>query len=176
LTHLEKPVTNVCRYAAGPVRSIERSPFFPDTLLSVGDWTFKLFKEGVKRPLFSSPSADTYLAGGCFSPTRPGVIFTAKMDGTLDIWDFLDRSHGGAVRVELSWTHSLKAPGFNYWTYPSEYALQNRHFFIHGFKVCLSYTTCAATPRAVAAAARQLGRHRRHQILAAGGAAQAECS
>ena len=89
-------------YHAGPVRSIERSPFFPDIIMSVGDWTFKIFKQGVKKPLFSSPSADTYLSGGCFSPTRPGVVFTAKQDGTLEIWDFLDRSHEASLQVRVN--------------------------------------------------------------------------
>lgn len=87
---------------AGPVGSIERSPFFPDILISVGDWTFKIFKEGVKKPLFTSPSADAYLSAGCFSPTRPGVVFTAKQDGTLEIWDFLDRSHEASLMVRVN--------------------------------------------------------------------------
>jgi dynein intermediate chain 2 len=29
----------------------------------------------------------SYLTSACWSPTRPGVFFTTKMDGTLDIWD-----------------------------------------------------------------------------------------
>jgi|AntAceMinimDraft_1070359.scaffolds.fasta_scaffold14440_1 WD40 repeat protein len=94
---------------AGPVRSIERSPFFPDIMMSVGDWTFKLFKQGEKTPLFSSPSADAYLSAGCFSPTRPGVLFTAKQDGTVDVWDFLDRSHEASLMVRPE-TRNLKQP------------------------------------------------------------------
>ena len=47
-----------CMAHPGPARSIDRSPFFPDVLLSVGDWTFKLWKEGEKNPIFTSPSAD----------------------------------------------------------------------------------------------------------------------
>ena len=82
-----------CTAHAGPARSIDRSPFFPDVLLSVGDWTFKLWKEGEKNPIFSSPSADAYLTAGAFSPTRPGVLFTAKQDGTVDVWDLLERSN-----------------------------------------------------------------------------------
>jgi len=46
------------------VRSVERSPFFPDIVMTVGDWTFKIFQEGQAVPLLSSPSADTYLAAG----------------------------------------------------------------------------------------------------------------
>lgn len=28
-----------------------------------------------------------------WSPTRPGVFFIAKADGTIDIWDLMDRTH-----------------------------------------------------------------------------------
>ena len=45
----------VSHFHEGPVRSIERSPFFPDVALSVGNWTFKLFKEGSQKPIFSAP-------------------------------------------------------------------------------------------------------------------------
>lgn len=78
---------------AGPIQLVERSPFFPDILLSVGDWSFKIWKEGVSQPIFSSGSSPTYLCNGCWSPGRPGVIFIARLDGTLEVWDLLDRSH-----------------------------------------------------------------------------------
>ena len=29
-----------------------------------------------------------YLTAGCWSPSRPGVFFTCKDSGELDIWDF----------------------------------------------------------------------------------------
>ena len=87
---------------AGPVRSIDRSPFFPDVVLSVGDWSFKLLKANEKTPLFSSPSSDVYLACGAFSPTRPAVVFTARQDGVVDVWDFTDRSHEPSVKVRVN--------------------------------------------------------------------------
>lgn len=72
-------------YHYGPVIAIQRSPFFEDTLLTVGDWTFKIWKEGHSMPIFSSGCADQYLSAGCWSPTRPGVIYTAKEDGNLEV-------------------------------------------------------------------------------------------
>ena len=57
----------------GPVVAIQRSPFFDDTLLTVGDWTFKIWKEGHTEPIFKSGYAGAYLTGGCWSPTRPGA-------------------------------------------------------------------------------------------------------
>ena len=77
---------------------IQESPFMPGVFLTVGDWTFNLWKEGtapcklrhvypacillqggmrvcttgVPEPLFSSPYSSRYLMTGCWSPTRPG--------------------------------------------------------------------------------------------------------
>lgn len=30
---------------------------------------------------------NTYITGGCWSPSRPGVFFSTQMDGTLNVWD-----------------------------------------------------------------------------------------
>ena len=44
-----------------PARCLERSPFFPDIMVSVGDWDFNIWKEGVPTPLFTSNMAPTYV-------------------------------------------------------------------------------------------------------------------
>jgi len=52
---------------AGPIVSLAVSPFLPELLLSVGDWTFRLWHHGLNSqvPLFVSPQADeAYTAGG----------------------------------------------------------------------------------------------------------------
>ncbi|KAJ3331023.1 WD repeat-containing protein 63 [Blyttiomyces sp. JEL0837] len=78
----------------GPMSDLQRSPFFPDILLSVGGWSFHIWKEKVVAgPLLSSASSSTYLISGRWSPTRPGVFFISKSDGTVEVWDLLDRSH-----------------------------------------------------------------------------------
>lgn len=48
----------------GPVKSLQRSPFFDDVLLSVGDWTFQVWREGHDKPLFMSPYAHHYYIAG----------------------------------------------------------------------------------------------------------------
>ncbi|KAJ3414206.1 WD repeat-containing protein 63 [Chytridiales sp. JEL 0842] len=79
----------------GTVSDLQRSPFFPDILLSVGGWSFHIWKEKLTTgPLLSSaPSGSAYLIGGRWSPTRPGVFFISKSDGSVEIWDLLDRSN-----------------------------------------------------------------------------------
>lgn len=85
-----------------PCVSLEQSPFFPDILLSVSDWSFNLWQRGLKKPLFSSPLSSAYLTSGRWSPTRPGVLMVAKADGSIDVWDFTDRSHMYSTSVNAT--------------------------------------------------------------------------
>ena len=43
----------------------------------------------------------TYLTDGCWSPARPGVFFTSKTDGSLDIWDLLLKQSDAALTVQV---------------------------------------------------------------------------
>lgn len=57
----------------GAVISLQRSPFFEDIMLSVGDWSCALWKEGQhEAALFTSPHAPAPYTAACWSPTRPG--------------------------------------------------------------------------------------------------------
>lgn len=85
-----------------PCVSLQRSPFFRDVLLSVGDSCFNLWKEGIKEPIFSSPSSTAPLTAGRWSPTRPGVLMIGKADGGIDVWDLLDQSHRPAGSVAIA--------------------------------------------------------------------------
>uniref|UniRef100_A0A7S0R4E4 WD repeat-containing protein 63 n=1 Tax=Pyramimonas obovata TaxID=1411642 RepID=A0A7S0R4E4_9CHLO len=93
---------SVSAHHFGPVLAIQRSPFFSDILLTVGEWTFRIWKEGIQAPIFVSHCADFTLATGCWSPTRPGLIYTAKTDGNLEVWDLLDRSHEASMVATIS--------------------------------------------------------------------------
>lgn len=82
------------RAHCGTVCCVERSPFFRDIILSVGGWNFAIWKEGVcSNALIRSHNFSTVLTAGTWSITRPGVFFIAKDNGTLDVWDLLDKSH-----------------------------------------------------------------------------------
>ncbi|KAI8817694.1 WD40-repeat-containing domain protein [Fimicolochytrium jonesii] len=87
-------VEHAANYHFAAVTDLHRSPFFPDILLSVGGWSFHIWKEGVTTgPLLSSAPSLSYLVGGRWSPTRPGVFYISKTDGSVEVWDLLDRSH-----------------------------------------------------------------------------------
>ncbi|ORY82717.1 WD40 repeat-like protein [Neocallimastix californiae] len=89
----------------GPVCDIKRSPFFPTIILSVGGKSFRIWKEGVSEgPLLISPLSTCNLTSGEWSPTRPGVFFIGKRDGTIEIWDLIDRSNTPSLCQNISST------------------------------------------------------------------------
>ena len=75
------------------VVELKRSPFFDDILMTVHDFHFCIWKEKCDIPILQSYYSDTVLTCGDFSPTRAGVLFIGKADGTLAIWDFFDQTH-----------------------------------------------------------------------------------
>lgn len=78
----------------GPIATLQRSPFFRNIILTVGGWTFAIWREGVASgPLLQSASHLMRLTRGHWSPSRPGVFFITRTDGSVDVWDLLDRSH-----------------------------------------------------------------------------------
>jgi len=71
----------------GPIYSICRNPSNPKYFLSVGDWTAKVWFEDLKSPIITTCYDDAYLTAACWSTTRPGVFFTTKTNGIMDVWD-----------------------------------------------------------------------------------------
>ncbi|XP_064386318.1 dynein axonemal intermediate chain 3-like isoform X2 [Halichondria panicea] len=87
----------------GPVSCVERSPFFRDIVLSVGGWTWAIWREGSKGDaLLKSHSSSVQLTGGAWCPTRPGVFFVTKANGNVDVWDLMDRSHEPLLAQNVS--------------------------------------------------------------------------
>jgi len=54
----------------GPVYAIARSPFFPKFLVSVGDWTARIWNEDLKLPIITSKYNQVHLTSAKWSPTR----------------------------------------------------------------------------------------------------------
>eukprot|EP00983_Pelagomonas_calceolata_P058148 1145378-Pelagomonas_calceolata.AAC.3 len=54
-----------------PIMALERSPFFDDIILTVGDWSFQIWREGHASPLFTSGyAAEMYTCGTCCSAAK----------------------------------------------------------------------------------------------------------
>lgn len=76
---------------------MQRSPFMDDVILTVGDWTFALWREvRHDQPLLLFPAAPALYTSGCWSPTRAGAHRLTSMSGTT--------SH-------MHWQHTLSDRG-----------------------------------------------------------------
>ncbi|TPX42236.1 hypothetical protein SeMB42_g02765 [Synchytrium endobioticum] len=104
-------ITHIYPGHHGPIYALQRNPFFLKNFLTVGDWTAKIWAEDVKSPIMSTKYTMSYITDGCWSPTRPSVFFTGKMDGTLDIWDYVFKQNDPTLTVQVcnSPVHSVKA-------------------------------------------------------------------
>ena len=87
---------------------LDRSPFFDDIILAINDYSFYLYKEGIKDPIFQSYNQkNTMITCGAFSPFRAGMIIIGRSDGFIDIWDFMDQTHKETM------SHSVVACGIS---------------------------------------------------------------
>lgn len=76
-----------------------RNPFFPKYFLSLSDWSARVWNEDLRTPLMTSKYASTYITGGTWSPTRPGVFFTTQKDGCLNVWDLFYKHNEPTLQV-----------------------------------------------------------------------------
>ena len=86
---------------------MERSPFFNDVLLTVGGWSFGVWKESSnsnisKNPLLHISSNDKKYTAGAWSPTRPSILFIGTNEGNVEVWDLLEKTHEPSVVQNIS--------------------------------------------------------------------------
>lgn len=86
----------------GPIYTIQRNPTHPTSYLTIGDWTARIWNEKNKGPIMMTQYSPAYLTAGCWSPTRAGVFFTARMDGVVDCWDYYYRQNSCAYSHKVS--------------------------------------------------------------------------
>ena len=86
----------------GPIYALERNPFFPKFFVSIGDWTARIWNEDLKTPILTTKYHSSYMTGGNWSPTRPGVFFTTRNDGVMDVWDFFYKQNDPVLSIEVS--------------------------------------------------------------------------
>eukprot|EP00898_Chlorokybus_atmophyticus_P005110 jgi/Chlat1/55/ChrspC238811S00930 len=84
-----------------PVLSLQRHPTFPKYFLSAGDWTARVWMEDLRAAVMTTRYSSSYVTAGAWSPTRPGVFFTTKADGTLDVWDYFYKQNDPALTLQV---------------------------------------------------------------------------
>lgn len=86
----------------GPVYALQRNPFFPKNFLTVGDWTARIWSEDIRESsIMWTKYHMSYLTDGCWSPIRPAVFYTTKMDGSLDIWDLVFKQNDPTLSLQV---------------------------------------------------------------------------
>ncbi|XP_068717827.1 dynein intermediate chain 3, ciliary-like [Montipora capricornis] len=94
----------VCSFSQhyGPVYAVQRNPFFPKNFLTIGDWTARIWSEDLRESsIMWTRQHMSYMTDGCWSPVRPAVFFTTKMDGTLDVWDYLFKQNDPTLSIQV---------------------------------------------------------------------------
>ncbi|KAH6582055.1 hypothetical protein BASA61_008681 [Batrachochytrium salamandrivorans] len=98
-------ITHIYPGHHGPIYALQRNPFFLKNFLTIGDWKAQIWAEDVRSPIMSTKYSTQYLTDGCWSPTRPSVFFTSKMDGTFDVWDYIFKQHEPTLTVQAGNSH-----------------------------------------------------------------------
>ncbi|XP_051517378.1 dynein axonemal intermediate chain 3 [Myxocyprinus asiaticus] len=87
------------------VNTVSRSPFFRDIILTVGSWSFAIWKEGVMNgPIVMSSCSQKMYTAGQWSLSRPAVFFIGKEDGSIEVWDLLEKTHEPSQTQNISIT------------------------------------------------------------------------
>jgi len=47
----------------------------------------------------------SYMTSACWSQTRPGVLYTTKLDGAVDVWDLSFKQKQPVLTVQARNTH-----------------------------------------------------------------------
>ncbi|XP_077353266.1 dynein axonemal intermediate chain 2-like isoform X2 [Festucalex cinctus] len=86
----------------GPVYAIQRNPFLSQNFLTVGDWGARIWADDIKESSIMWTRHQTaYLTDARWSPVRPAVFFTVKMDGWLNIWDILFKQNDPTLSIKV---------------------------------------------------------------------------
>ena len=53
-------------------------------------------------PILNPSANNKQLTGGYWSPTRPSIFYITRADGTIDIWDLLDKTHEPSLHQNIT--------------------------------------------------------------------------
>lgn len=88
---------------SGPVNTIARNPLYPKMFLTVGEWTNRIWSEDIRdSAIVTMKNSRYHTSAARWSPTRPAVFFTAKSDGSIDIWDLMVKQAQPTLNINVS--------------------------------------------------------------------------
>ncbi|XP_011295440.2 dynein intermediate chain 3, ciliary [Musca domestica] len=90
MTPMETLAAGNYRLFNGPIRTVERNPFFVKNFLITGDWCAKIWAEECKgSPLTFLIKKSNQILCGSWSTARCSLFVTGDSEGELDFWDML---------------------------------------------------------------------------------------
>ncbi|XP_076294598.1 dynein axonemal intermediate chain 3 [Lasioglossum baleicum] len=99
--------TEICEWSwcrkihDGPITFTIRSRIFPHMIATTGGKIFAIWKDTLDIPLMWKKSTVGYTAVS-WGRSRPTVIIVARMDGSVEIWDFVIKSGEPCISQSLS--------------------------------------------------------------------------
>jgi dynein intermediate chain 2 len=94
-------IGNIWEAHCGPVYALTRNAYFPKFYVTVGDWCVKVWNDEIRTPILTSKCSKSYVTDAIWSPTRPGVFVSTKLDGTLDVWDIFSRQNDPTLSLQV---------------------------------------------------------------------------
>ncbi|XP_078051516.1 uncharacterized protein LOC144477655, partial [Augochlora pura] len=85
----------------GPITYAIRSKIFNDLIATIGGKIFAIWKETLDTPLIWKKSTVGYTAVS-WGRSRPTVLILARIDGSVEIWDFFVKSEEPCITQSLS--------------------------------------------------------------------------
>lgn len=73
----------------GPILMIEKNPFLPEILLTIGRTIVSIWKIGFNTTPILWRKRPCLLTACQWSNTRPGVFFLTRNDGSVEGWDLI---------------------------------------------------------------------------------------
>ncbi|KAF8822309.1 WD domain, G-beta repeat-containing protein [Cardiosporidium cionae] len=86
----------------GEVLSVQQSPFYEEKFMTITDFSFQIWEDDRINPIFSAPISFVFYTSGCWSYSRPGVVYIGKVDGVLEVWSIHEQSYHAIKTYQLA--------------------------------------------------------------------------
>jgi hypothetical protein len=88
--------------SGGVVKSISRSSFWSEVVLLTSAWSLCIVNIYTGKVLHASGNSPIDFVAGAFSPTRPGVYYVSKVDGSVDCYDLVRKIDEPVSSVQIT--------------------------------------------------------------------------
>lgn len=83
---------------------IERNPFMPSVILSIGQKIFSIWSESNQSVPILWRRRETNITYAQWSPTRISLFFIARYEGIIELWDLITRTDDACISHDAGTT------------------------------------------------------------------------